>query len=123
MTPHADPGAAKEYEERDVAIRPLVLVGTAIAAVVVVTSFGMRALEHRFAAREAVRGEPLSPLAAAAAREEPPAPRLQENPRQDLEALRAREEALLDGYAWIDRGAGRVRIPVARAMELLEAKQ
>jgi hypothetical protein len=49
----------------------------------------------------------------------PPAPRLQEDPLADLAALRAREARQLEGYAWVDRAAGRVRIPIERAMELL----
>jgi len=55
----------------------------------------------------------------AAAPREPPAPRLQEHPIADLEALRAREKAQLDGYGWIDQAKGRVHIPIERAMELM----
>ncbi|CAL1239408.1 hypothetical protein [Candidatus Methylocalor cossyra] len=44
---------------------------------------------------------------------------LQLAPAADLAALRAREEQLLHGTAWIDRERGLVRIPVERAMELL----
>lgn len=46
-------------------------------------------------------------------------PHLQLNPAEDLKKFRASEEAELNGYAWIDRTAGVVRIPVARAMELV----
>jgi hypothetical protein len=63
-------------------------------------------------------GPPASPMADYAPKE-PPAPRLQIDPRGDLEALRAREQAQLDGYGWIDRQAGTVHIPVDRAMSLL----
>lgn len=48
----------------------------------------------------------------------PPAPRLQAEPARDRDALRADEERELDGYGWIDRAAGVVRIPIARAMAL-----
>ncbi len=37
----------------------------------------------------------------------------------DLQALRAREDADLNAYRYIDRAKGTVRLPVARAMELL----
>lgn len=57
---------------------------------------------------------PQAPRAGAA-----PTPRLQPNPHIDLDAHRARERALLQSYAWIDREAGIARIPIERAMELL----
>lgn len=49
----------------------------------------------------------------------PPQPRLQSDPAANLAAERAREQALLDGYAWVDRQAGIARIPVDRAMDIL----
>jgi hypothetical protein len=47
----------------------------------------------------------------------PPEPRLQVEPRQDLADYREREAALLDGYRWIDKGSGVVRIPIDEAMK------
>ena len=46
-------------------------------------------------------------------------PHLQLEPPEDLRIFRAREETELSTYGWIDRTAGVVRIPVARAMELM----
>jgi hypothetical protein len=119
MTPD-EHAAAPGYEQRDASPRPLALIGAALGIVLVAASVAMHLLLHRLNEREAARSGPASPLAAAVGRAEPPAPRLQVNPRRDLATLRAREQALLDGYAWVDRDAGKVRIPVARAMELLE---
>jgi hypothetical protein len=51
-----------------------------------------------------------------------PAPREQVSPRVDLETFRAQENAELNSYGWIDRQAGTVRIPIARAMELLSQR-
>lgn len=48
---------------------------------------------------------------------EPPAPRLQENPRTDLAQRRARWDERLNGYGWVDREAGIVHIPIERAMD------
>ncbi len=42
---------------------------------------------------------------------------------EDLRALRAREDAELNSYGYVDQARGRVRIPVRRAMELLIAEQ
>jgi len=38
---------------------------------------------------------------------------------QDLVDLHAREDLLLDNYSWVDQEHGKVRIPIARAMELI----
>jgi hypothetical protein len=46
-------------------------------------------------------------------------PRLQLAPPEELKKFRAREDAELNTYGWIDRTAGVVRIPVARAIELV----
>jgi hypothetical protein len=48
-----------------------------------------------------------------------PQPQLQLNPHDDLVSLRAREDMVLNGYGWVDRTNGVVRIPVERAIELL----
>jgi hypothetical protein len=41
---------------------------------------------------------------------------LQTEPRQDLRTLRQQEDAILNGYSWVDREAGTVRIPIGEAM-------
>ena len=49
----------------------------------------------------------------------PPAPRLETSEVQDLQAIRAAEEQLLTTYGWVDQQKGVVRIPIARAIDLL----
>ena len=63
-------------------------------------------------------GARLYPLAAGQENRLPPEPRLQTNPRQDLFDLRSEEREQLDGYHWVDKNAGIVRIPIADAMRL-----
>ena len=48
-----------------------------------------------------------------------PQPQLQKTPNPDLKAIRAEEDKLLNGYAWVDQPKGVVRIPVDRAIEVL----
>ena len=48
-----------------------------------------------------------------------PEPQLQKTPIPDLKAIRAEEDKLLNGYAWVDPKKGVVRIPVAQAIEVL----
>jgi hypothetical protein len=110
------------HEERDVTFRPIVIAGAVIAALIVVTPVFMRWLQDGLVAREVAESPPPNPLAATYGRETPPPPHLQVNPRSDLAALHAREDAKLDHYGWIDRQAGRVHIPVARALDLMVAE-
>jgi hypothetical protein len=49
-----------------------------------------------------------------------PTPRLQtDDGNEEVAEMHAREDLLLNHYSWIDRSSGRVRIPIARAMELI----
>lgn len=47
---------------------------------------------------------------------------LQQHPRADLREHQRRHAQRMDGYAWLDREAGLVRIPVRRAMEIMAAQ-
>ena len=48
-----------------------------------------------------------------------PQPQLQANEVPDLKAIRAEEDQVLNGYAWVDPEKGVVRIPISRAIDLL----
>jgi hypothetical protein len=48
-----------------------------------------------------------------------PQPQLQQTPILDLRTLRAEEDKILNGYAWVDQPKGVVRIPVSQAIEIL----
>jgi hypothetical protein len=48
----------------------------------------------------------------------PSGPRLQAKPANEIYDFRRQETATLDGYSWVDRNAGMVRIPIAEAMRL-----
>jgi hypothetical protein len=58
------------------------------------------------------------PLDTAQSSRLPPEPRLQTNPRQDLRDMRVAEDRALHSYAWVDKGAGVVRITIEDAMRL-----
>jgi len=58
-----------------------------------------------------------SPLAYT--REPTPEPRLQVDAPRELRELRAAEDAALHGYAWIGKDRRLVRIPIARAIDVL----
>src|SRR4051812_11143276 len=48
----------------------------------------------------------------------PPEPRLQQDPRRDLQTFRTREAVRLQTYGWLDRARGVVSNPIERAIQL-----
>jgi hypothetical protein len=50
---------------------------------------------------------------------QPPTPRLQADPRSDLDRLRSYERGELDRLGWADRDGEIIHIPIDRAMQLL----
>jgi hypothetical protein len=120
--PHQEAAIALGHEERDVRARPVAVAALALAVVCIVAGALMHLLFNVFASMESYQSAVPSPLQGAYGQKEPPAPRLQTAPLQDLATLRARDAALLDGYAWVKREDGIVRIPIDRAIEVLAAR-
>ena len=110
---------AHTHETRDILVQPVLTVAAGILVLALVAFGSMWWLLHVLDARQAERSAPASPLARSYGPQEPPEPRLQVHPLDDLHALRAREDARLHTYAWVDRGQGIVRMPIERAMQLL----
>jgi hypothetical protein len=118
IEPSTSPRVPEGADDKDLPIRGIAafvagifgLIGVAAAV-----SWGIYA---------ALRGDlramdpPPSPIPEANEPVLPPEPRLRENPPADMDALRARENAVLKSYGWVDRGAGIGRIPIERAIEL-----
>jgi hypothetical protein len=107
------------HEERDVAVRPIAWTLVGLIGIVLTVFVFIQVLLNVLAGVQSRRSAAPSPLAGAYGMKEPPAPRLQTDPVDDLRALRARDQALLSGYAWVDRDAGVVRIPIERAKDVL----
>ncbi len=106
-----------QHEESDVDVWA---VGRFVAAMVAVMVIALGLLFGLFRYFESVTGG-VKPAAWERVNpgKRPPEPRLEETPVEDLRKFREAEERKLNGYGWIDREAGVVRIPIARAMELL----
>jgi hypothetical protein len=106
------------HEHSDVNIRAILVFGAVLIAVAVAVHVLIFGLFRYFDSREGVQGPLAYPLAASQGPREPPEPRLQTDPRQDLADMRAREDEQLQSYGWVDKNAGIVRIPIDAAMKL-----
>jgi len=119
--PHArDAGesAAVHHETSDVNIRAILGFGLGLIVVVALLQFVVWVMFKYFDSRESAKVSAEYPRAVSQGDRVPPEPRLQINPREDLQDLRAAEDAILNGYGWVDKNAGIVRIPIDEAMKL-----
>lgn len=117
---HGNPDV--RFEPTDVSTRPIVGSVLGLAVFTLVFTFIGHLVYHGLAAREQAASPPVNPLAEKYAAKEPPLPRLQIHPKIDLDVLRAAEHKTLTSYAWVDKDAGIVQVPIERAMEMLLAK-
>ena len=117
-TPTSHPAPGDTYERSDITPRPIVIAVAAAVIFVAMVFVAMWVLTGAYANYVAKHSAPANPLAAQFALKQPPLPRLQTLPVKDLQALHASENQALHSYAWIDRAAGSVRIPIERAIEL-----
>jgi hypothetical protein len=106
------------YEPTDVDVKAILWIG--LITVVVVGLFaaalvGLIGLFH--SATQEPRISPLERVEIT-----PPEPRLEANPALVLDEVRHHEQQLLEGYGWVDRGAGIARIPITQAMRILAAR-
>jgi hypothetical protein len=106
------------YEPEDIRVRGVLIVAAASLVLLVLILLALWGM-LRLLAESHPR-----PLATALerARIEPPPPRLQSAPRDDLSAFRAQEETILNRWAWVDRPAGIAQIPIDQAMTLLAVR-
>ena len=107
------------HETSDVSTRGIVWFGVGLAVATVLVAVGMYGFFRILQRREGRVDVPVSPMVAASLRRTPPEPRLEANPLEPRLRMRAREDAVLTTYGWVDRDTGVARIPIGRAMELL----
>ena len=110
-----------EFEPTDVRPGCLAAVAVAILVSAVFLHGATLALQATFA-EHSERTQ--APPATRVEQQSPPqiAVPLQTAPYADLENLRRSEDEALGTYGWVDRGAGVVRIPVERAIDLVVAR-
>jgi hypothetical protein len=112
--PHGNVGG---YEKSDAHLKSVAML---VALTVVIALAGVISMWFLFGyivERDASRDTPPSPLADT--RAPFTGPRLQVSPPQDMKAMKAAEQEVLESYDWVDRDRGIVRIPIERAIDLL----
>jgi hypothetical protein len=117
--PHDNSAASPGYETRDANVRGVFNFLVFLASLLVVTGVLCWGL-FRYLSKRDADAVPASPFAET--RQLPLGPQLQVNPRQDWLKYHDRQEQSLETYAWENRGAGIVRVPIERAMEVLLQK-
>jgi hypothetical protein len=124
------------FEETDVATRPIVVAVVGLSVFTLVFT-GIAHLYFHFLAK----GGEQAPAAQAAAKQwhlgdfgnvsqkmaadaaaKVAEPRLQLDPKLDLQVLRASEAKVLGTFGWVDKDAGIAQVSIERAKELLLAK-
>ncbi|HXO18752.1 MAG TPA: hypothetical protein VOA87_02380 [Thermoanaerobaculia bacterium] len=120
--PERSEPAAPQLFDREIDLRAIFWTAVSLAGAVALSCLLMWWLFLGLRRAERANDPPPSPLPEAGERRLPPLPRLQPNPAEDMRALRAREEELLNRPAWVDPKQGTMRIPIDLAMDVLVRK-
>jgi hypothetical protein len=117
--PQNNPAATPGYETRDANVRGVFNFLVFLGVSLVVSALVCWGLFRYFSRRQA---EPASASPFAETRQMSLGPQLQVNPREEWLKYREQQEQSLESFAWENRAAGIVRVPIERAMELLVQK-
>ena len=107
------------HEESDVDVGAILRWGAALAVIAVIVHvflywlvgvYNRQAEQARTMVYPLATGQPDEPLAGLV---------LQPNPQQDMRELRARQEAQLERYEWVNKEAGIARVPIEDAMRIV----
>jgi hypothetical protein len=113
------PGPHPPYEQRDANTKGVLSFLVVLFVVINLVLLGTWRLFRHFAVADQ---PPAPPSSFSNTRQLPPEPLLQVEGRQDFQKMYASQQEKLAAYAWEDRSAGTVRIPIDRAMDLLLQK-
>jgi len=105
------------YETSDAGVAGIMWSGVALFALMVFAFVLIWFVLDIMNERHAEATKPASPLYTGE-RVLPPEPRLQVSPETDNRAAIAVEDSIVQGYGWISREEGIVRIPVTEAMKI-----
>jgi len=109
--------SGRGHETREADVMSLALLAAILVVGGVIIFVAVWILMHVLESHQ--RAEKNAVVAALSRTELFPPPRLQTQPTEDLAKMRARDNAELNSYGWIDRRKEIVRIPIDRAMQLI----
>lgn len=107
------------HEESDVNVSAILRYGMGLAVIAAVVHLFLWWLLGVYERQHDRAQTQVYPMAAGQQDRLPPSPRFQENPQQELQDLRAKQRALLEGYSWVNKEAGIARIPIEDAMKMI----
>jgi hypothetical protein len=112
-----DNSNGRGYETSDAHLKSVAMLVALTVGIALVGVVSMWFLFGYIVERDTSRDTPPSPLADT--RAPFTGPRLQVSETQNMKAMKAAEQEVLESYDWVDREAGIVRIPIERAIDLL----
>jgi hypothetical protein len=115
---YLNPPSGSGHEHTDANVSMIVQFAIWLTASAVIVHILMWFTFAVFANVRENRGAPEYPLAISQAPRLPSGARLQTRPANEIYDFRLRENATLEGYSWVDKEAGTVRIPISEAMRL-----
>jgi hypothetical protein len=104
------------HEENSIQFAPVLIFAVVMVIVSIATFLTVKIIERTFDTSWSRSEAPVSPLAQA---QMPPAPLLEVSSGQNRLDVRAREQAVINSYRWIDEKGGVVGIPVEEAIKLM----
>lgn len=104
------------HEETDAGVRNVAVLAAAFVGLLI---FGLIVGYGTFRFLYTPEVTTVVPSALQQGRVLPPGPRLQVNAQEDLHDYLQEQQQTLDSYGWVDQGAGVVRIPIDRAMDMV----
>jgi hypothetical protein len=107
------------HEESDVNVSAIIRYGIGLLVIAAVLHVFLWWLQGTYSRQNQRAQTQVYPLAAGQQDRLPPSPRFQENPQQELQDLRAKQKAQLEGYGWVNKEAGVARIPIEDAMKMV----
>jgi hypothetical protein len=115
----SEQGPKIEYEPTDADLKAVTKIGVGIALLATVVALALLPILKGMVGRQAKDDVAPPPIAGFDPARQAPEPRLQGEPFGDWRALKARQEAVLTSYGWVDEDKAVTRIPIDRAMKVV----
>ena len=114
---HSDPVETVGHERRDVNIMSIVIFMAALEISMFLCALLGYAFNYGYMHWVHKAMPHVSPLSDVAP--EPPLPRLQVDPADELRVYREQQTGIVESYGWLDPQRGAIRMPVERAKRLI----